>query len=166
MTIGLVWAEARDRVIGRDNSIPWHLPEDLQHFKQVTGSARVVMGRRTWESLPERFRPLPGRENVVVSRQRGWVAPGARVVPDLDEALADDGGNRQIWVIGGSEVYAAAMARADVLQVTEIDTHVDGDTRAPKIGPEWRAAAVSPEDGWHTSAATDLRYRFVTYRRA
>lgn len=162
MTIGLVWAQAHDRVIGRDNAIPWHLPEDLRHFKEVTGSSRVVMGRRTWESLPQRFRPLPGRENVVVTSNPAYDAPGATLAFSLDEALAGDG---EVWVIGGANLYTEAIERADVLEVTEVDLQLDGDTYAPMVGAEWVLHECSPADGWHTSKSDGIRYRFLTYRR-
>lgn len=165
MTVGLVWAQARQRVIGAGNTIPWRVPEDLQHFKRVTGSHRVVMGRRTWDSLPPRFRPLPGRQNVVVTRQAGFGAPGALVAPSLEAALHAGPPSAQTWVIGGAEIYAAALPHADVLEVTEIDLAVDGDTFAPVIGAEWLVAEVSPESGWHHSATDGTPYRFLTYRR-
>ncbi|MFV0532525.1 MAG: dihydrofolate reductase [Cumulibacter sp.] len=162
MSIGLIWAQAHDRVIGREGSIPWHVPEDLRHFKEVTASARVVMGRRTWDSLPERFRPLPGRDNVVITRQSNWRAAGARVVHSLDHALAEAAGD--VWVIGGAEVYQNAMSVADVLEVTELDLDIAGDTRAPVITSDWVLSAQSPDAGWHRSSAGD-GYRFLTYRR-
>lgn len=162
MTIGLIWAQAHGRVIGRDNTIPWHVPEDLKQFKQVTGSGRVVMGRRTWDSLPERFRPLPGRRNIVLTRQAGWSADGAEVAASVPEALGDD--DEPIWIIGGAEIYTATIGIADVLQVTEIDLDVAGDTYAPVIDEGWSAAHLDPESGWHTSS-TGTRYRFITYRR-
>lgn len=165
MTIGLIWAQAHDRVIGRDNSIPWHVPEDLQHFKEVTGAGRVVMGRRTWESLPGKFRPLPGRQNVVVTRRKDWDLPGAEVIHSVAEALRADAAT-DIWVIGGAEVYTAAMTYADVIEVTEIDLAVDGDTRAPAVGQEWHVVARSPDSGWHESTKDGTRYRFLTYHRA
>ncbi|WP_153504872.1 dihydrofolate reductase [Cumulibacter manganitolerans] len=163
MRLGLIWAQAHDRVIGRDNGIPWRIPEDLRHFREVTGAARVVMGRRTWESLPERFRPLPGRENVVITSDRAYAAPGARVCASLPEALD---GSEETWVIGGARVYAEALAAADVLEVTEVDLQVDGDTRAPVIGAEWLLTESAPADGWLESSNDGLRYRFLTYRRA
>lgn len=162
MTIGLIWAQAHDRVIGRDNGIPWRIPEDLRRFKELTGSSRVVMGRRTWESLPERFRPLPGRENVVLTSDPTYHAPGAILMRSLDEALETDA---DTWVIGGANVYAAAIDRADVLEVTEVDLDVSGDTYAPLIGPDWIPHGRSPSEGWHESASDGLRYRFLTYRR-
>lgn len=129
----------------------------------MTRGAAVVMGRRTWASIPDRFRPLPGRRNVVLTRTPGWRAEGAEVAASLGDALTlvapDD-----VWVVGGASVYAEAVGRADVLEVTEVDAVVDGDTRAPVVGPEWRTVAVDPADGWLTSAS-GLRYRFVTHRR-
>ncbi len=158
--IGLVWAQTPDGVIGDAGTIPWHVPEDLAHFRSVTGAGTVVMGRATWQSLPERFRPLPGRRNVVLSRDPAFDAPGAVVVDDLDEALA---GAPDVWVIGGGAVYAATLARADVLEVTLVDLDVPGDTRAPTIGAGWERVDGSDET-WRTSR-TGTRYRFETWRR-
>ncbi len=158
--IGLIWAQAQDRVIGRGGAMPWHLPEDLAHFRAVTGGSPVVMGRRTWESLPERFRPLPGRRNIVVSRQEGWRAGGAEHAASVDEALARAGAG-PVWVIGGAEVYRQMIDRADRLAVTEIDLVVDGDTHAPAIDASWTRAETGP---WQNSR-TGLRYRFLRYTR-
>ena len=253
-SLGLIWAQARGGVIGAGGTMPWHLPEDLAHFRAATMGAPVIMGRRTWESFPDRFRPLPGRRNIVVTRDPEWVDAGAEAVGSLDEALAlypapapprraapesaprgtratpesalratgasalratgaasesalratgaasesalratpesalratlsasapadvartamngreheDDAlPSPDAWVIGGGELYRAAIDRADVLEVTEIDLDVDGDTMAPEIGASsWRLASVDPRDGWRTSR-TGLRYRFLTYR--
>ncbi|AXH36787.1 dihydrofolate reductase [Humibacter sp. BT305] len=156
--IGLVWAQSREGVIGADGGIPWRIPEDMAHFREVTGSSVVVMGRRTWDSLPPRFRPLPERENVVVTRDRSWSAEGARVAHSVDEALSGRQGD--VWVIGGGEIYREALASADVLEVTEVDASVEGDTVAPAIGPEW-----TPEAGEWQESSGGMRYRFVTYRR-
>jgi dihydrofolate reductase len=160
--IGLVWAQAANGVIGRDGALPWHLPEDMARFRDVTRGATVVMGRRTWESLPDRFRPLPGRRNLVLTRQRDWGAEGAQTAASVEEALAMAVGD--VWVIGGGAVYAAAIPHADVLEVTELADPVEGDTAAPEVGPEWGVVAVEPAEGWATSAS-GLRYRFVTRRR-
>jgi dihydrofolate reductase len=162
--VGLVGAQAHDRVIGRSGVMPWHLPEDLRHFRQITAGATVVMGRTTWLSLPERFRPLPGRRNVVLSHQEGFTAHGAEVSRSLRGALSDAPATERVWVMGGGQVYAAAMPMADRLVVTEIDAAVDGDTRAPCIDRTWRVTAVDPQDGWHRSV-TGLAYRFVEYSR-
>lgn len=164
MSLGLVWAEARDGVIGRDGRLPWHLPEDLAHFRALTRGCTVLMGRRTWDSLPERFRPLPGRRNVVVSRDPSWSAAGAEVRPDvgaaLDELLADPS---PVWVVGGAQVYAAALPRAARVAVTEIDLAVAGDAHAPRVAAGW-ARVDDPAHGWYV-ATNGLRYRFRDYRR-
>ncbi|HUX71528.1 MAG TPA: dihydrofolate reductase [Cellulomonadaceae bacterium] len=161
--LGLIWAQARGGVIGVDGGLPWHLPEDLAHFRRTTAGCPVVMGRATWESLPTRFRPLPGRTNVVLSRRPGFVADGATVVTDLSAAL--DAAGRDAWVIGGSSVYAEAITLADRLEVTEVDLEVTGDTHAPPIDSAWVEVARAPATGWHTSTTGD-RYRFVSYRRS
>jgi dihydrofolate reductase len=160
----MVWAQAHDRVIGRAGVMPWHLPEDLRHFRELTRGATVVMGRTTWFSLPQRFRPLPGRRNVVLSRQAGLTADGADVRPSLEAAIAETHAEERIWVIGGGQVYAAALPLADRLVVTEIDARVDGDTRAPCIDSTWQVTTCDPAAGWHRST-TGLRYRFVDLRR-
>ena len=161
MTVGLVWAQAANGVIGADGTLPWHLPEDLARFKALTMGETVVMGRATWESLPDAVRPLPGRSNVVLSRRLGWHVAGAVVARSIDEALdtPDD-----VWVIGGESVYRAAMPFADVLVVTEIAQAFPGDTRAPAVGPEFRVRSREPEHGWLTSR-TGLDHRVVTWER-
>lgn len=160
--LGLIWAEARGRVIGRDGGMPWHVPEDLAHFKTLTAGAPVIMGRRTWESLPDRFRPLPGRRNIVVTGSAGWAERGAERAGSLDEALALVGDAERIWVTGGARLFAEAIVRAEVLEVTELDLTVAGDTYAPPL-PDWTAVS-DPDRGWHTSR-TGTRYRFVTLNR-
>lgn len=169
IALGMIWAEAIGSdgrgVIGRAGTMPWHLPEDLAHFKTTTLGAPVIMGRRTWESLPQAFRPLPGRENIVVSRDSCYVAPGARLVPSLDAALAAARitGAHTAWVIGGGELYRLAMPIATELVVTRIELRVpDADTLAPEIGSEWRLVDPGSE---HISS-TGLRYRFERYLRA
>ena len=158
--IGLIWAEAKGGVIGDAGSIPWHLPEDLAHFKQITLGGAVIMGRRTWDSLPERFRPLAGRRNIVITRQPQWRAEGASVVHSLTEALAA-AADASIWIIGGGEIYRQAMPLADRLEVTEVDLAAAGDTVAPAVDAAFTESAVSE---WLTSR-TGLRYRFVSYER-
>lgn len=161
--VGLIWAQTRAGVIGVDGRLPWHLPEDLAHFRETTAGSPVIMGRATWESLPVRFRPLPGRTNIVLSRGRGPVADGATVLPDLSSALGAAAGH-EAWVIGGASVYAEAITRATRLEVTEVDLDVAGDTYAPTVDGTWVEVARSPADGWFTSTAGH-RYRFVSYRR-
>ncbi|RSD09338.1 dihydrofolate reductase [Amycolatopsis eburnea] len=150
--IGLIWAQSSNGVIGRDGQLPWHLPEDLRHFREVTAGAAVLMGRRTWESLPPRFRPLPGRRNLVLSRTP---QEGAETFPSLTLALAAVSGD--VWVIGGAAVYAAALSVADRVVVTEIRESFEGDTYAPEVG---RAAESVGE--WLESS-TGLHYRFLTW---
>jgi len=164
MSLALVWAQTPAGVIGRDGALPWSVPEDLAHFRSLTSGHPVVMGRATWESLPPKFRPLPGRENIVLSRTPGYVADGARVVTTLAAALALVAG-REAWVIGGGAVYEAAVGHADRLEVTEIDDMVAGDTYAPVIDAGWTLAAREPVTGWHTSVTSGVRYRFCSYRR-
>ncbi|MFT4306124.1 MAG: dihydrofolate reductase [Microbacterium sp.] len=161
MTLGLVWAQAHGGVIGAGGRMGWYVPEDLVHFRAVTGTAAVVMGRRTWDSLPERFRPLPGRRNIVVTRRDDWRAEGAERAGSLQAALALAGGDA--WVVGGGQLYAQAVGRADVLEVTHLDLDADGDTYAPSLAG-WRQVGADPVEGWHTSR-TGIRYRFVTYAR-
>lgn len=160
----MIWAQAHDRVIGAGGTMPWHLPGDLAHFRRTTAGSAVVMGRTTWDSLDPRYRPLPGRRNIVLSRRPGFVAEGAERASDLDAALdlLGPGGG---WVIGGAQVYAAALDRADTLVVTDIDLSVDGDTRAPVVDDlAWEVESADPDRGWH-AAANGLRYRFTTFRR-
>jgi dihydrofolate reductase len=149
--IGLIWAEAADRVIGSGGTLPWHLPEDLQLFKKVTMGATVVMGRTTWESLPASVRPLPGRRNVVLSSDAGYGAPGAEVCTSLDDAL--DHADGDVWVIGGASVYAQALPRAERVVRTRVHLQVDGDAHAPELGPEWALVARDPESGLHSSSS-------------
>ncbi|GGU31011.1 dihydrofolate reductase [Lentzea flava] len=150
--IGLIWAQAPNGVIGRDNAIPWHIPEDLKHFREITAGAAVLMGRLTWESLPPRFRPLPGRRNLVLSRTP---QEGAETFDSLEKALADVSGD--LWVMGGSAVYAATLPLADRIEVTEVREPFEGDTYAPKIDRE--PVSVGK---WQESSS-GLHYRFVSY---
>jgi len=162
--LGLVWAEARGGVIGKDGGMPWHVPEDLAHFRATTMGAPVVMGRRTWESFPPNFRPLPGRRNVVVTRNAGWSDEGAERASSLGEALALIADEQMAWVIGGAGLFAEAIGRADVLEVTELDLEVDGDTFAPSHDG-WSVARIEPDDGWSVSRG-GIPYRFLTLIRA
>lgn len=164
--IGLVWAEAEGGVIGARGGMPWHVPEDLAHFKAVTMGAPVIMGRKTWDSLPERFRPLPGRANIVVTRQADWAGDGAVRAGSLDEALALAGGDfgERIWVIGGGELFRLALPLADRIELTRLDTTVDGDAFAPALDDTWHLAAADPAGSWHTSSS-GIRYRFETLTR-
>lgn len=161
MKLGLIYAQARNGVIGHGGSLPWHLPEDLAHFKRTTMGAPVIMGRRTWDSLPPRFRPLPGRRNIVITRDAHWRAEGAERAGTLDEAIALGAGADTVWVTGGAEIFRLAMPRADLAVVTEIDADFEGDVHAPALGGGWRETARER----HVSA-NGLAFSFVTYERA
>jgi len=164
--VGLIWAEAVGGIIGSDGTLPWHLPEDLAHFKELTLGSPVIMGRKSWDALPERFRPLPGRQNIVVTRQADWRADGAQTAHSVTAALdlGAASATEQIWVIGGAEIFASVIDHADRLEVTEIRERFDGDTTAPTIDQRWRLDSVDPMVGWHTSR-TGLDYRFLSYER-
>ncbi|MDT5107754.1 MAG: dihydrofolate reductase [Mycobacterium sp.] len=159
MRLGLIWAQSTSGVIGRDNGIPWRLPEDQTRFKELTMGRTVVMGRLTWESLPAKVRPLPGRRNVVVTRQADYVADGAVVVDVLDGVLTGD----ETWVIGGEQIYMLALPIATRCEVTEVEIDLpreDGDAVAPVLDQAW----VGTTGDWLTSES-GLRYRFHTYVR-
>lgn len=152
----LIAAVARNGAIGKDNELLWREPEDQKHLRRVTMGWSVIMGRKTWDSLPARFRPLPGRRNVVVTRDAAWRADGAEAVASIDAALALLAGTDKAFVLGGAEIYALAMPLADELVLTEIDTDLDGDI----FFPNWDRTAFTcvarePRDG----------YSFVTYKK-
>ncbi|SDI17704.1 dihydrofolate reductase [Propionivibrio dicarboxylicus] len=137
--LSLIAAVARQRVIGKDNALLWHLPEDMRYFRETTRGKPVIMGRKTWESLPEKFRPLPGRRNIVVSRNAAYVAPGAELAGSLDAALAATQGENEVFVIGGEALYRLALPHADRLYLTEIERDYDGDAFFPEIiAQEWQ----------------------------
>jgi dihydrofolate reductase len=159
MKLHLIYARARNGVIGKDNQMPWHLPEDLAHFKRVTLGQPVIMGRKTWDSLPPRFRPLPGRLNIVITRQNDWRSEGALRAGSIEEALRLCGDAPDAWVMGGAEIYRQAEPLASTAVVTEIDADFDGDAFAPVLGPDWRA--VQRQE--HT-AANGMGFAFVTYQ--
>ncbi|MBK1685616.1 dihydrofolate reductase [Rhodoferax fermentans] len=158
MQLKLIFARASNGVIGHNNTLPWHLPEDMAHFKRSTLGCPVIMGRKTWDSLPPKFRPLPGRLNVVVTRQTDWQAEGALVAHSIRQACDLCPPDSTAWVIGGAEVYAQALPLATQAVVTEIDAAFEGDAFAPRFGPEWSETARES----HT-ASNGLAYSFVTY---
>jgi len=159
-SLELVVAAARNGVIGRDNGLPWRLPADLAHFKRVTLGHPILMGRRTWDSIG---RPLPGRQNIVLTRDPSFHAAGAAVAHSLAEARAAAGGAERLMVIGGAELYRACLAEADVLHLTEVDAELDGDARFPP----WRREDW--EEVWREAHSADERhaygYSFVTLKR-
>ena len=145
-----------------DRGLPWHLPEDMRRFKELTMGSAVVMGRGTWESLPAKVRPLPGRRNIVVTRQASYEAPGADVVGSLDEAFTRADGD--VWVAGGASIYEQALPYADRIIRTRVHLQVDGDTHAPVVGPEWTMVGRDPETGLHRSE-TGIEYCVATFVR-
>ena len=156
--ISLIAALASNRVIGRQGTLPWHLPDDLRRFKAITMGHPVIMGRRTWESIG---RPLPGRRNVVITRQAGYQAAGAEVFADLNGALAAVAGAPEVFVIGGGEMYAAALPLAHRLHLTELHQSVGGDAHFPPFDPAHWTQTMRES---HT-APGGLRYDFVVYER-
>lgn len=164
MQINLIWAQAHHRVIGRNGTMPWHLAEDLVHFKRTTLGCPVIMGRKTWDSLPPKFRPLPGRANMVLTRQVDWAHPGVQRCSDVASALREctqlGPAPQAVWVIGGAQIYAQALPLAHSIVITEIDAAFEGDAFAPVLGAEWREAQREA----HTSA-NGVAYSFVTYLR-
>jgi dihydrofolate reductase len=166
LTLSIIVAAARNGVIGRNNALPWHLPEDLRYFKRVTMGKPVVMGRKTFEAIR---RPLPGRTNIVISRQPGYRAEGLRVVASLEQALALAAdiavidGAEELMVIGGAEIYRAALPLAQRIYLTEVDAEVEGDAFLPLIDwSEWREIsrqAFGADDGH------PYPYSFVVYER-
>ena len=141
MSVEMIVARARNGVIGSNNQMLWHIPEDFKHFKATTMGCPILMGRKTWESIG---RPLPGRKNVVITRQSDYVAEGAERVSSLDEGLALVAGEPRVFVIGGGEIYRQAMPRADVLWVTVVENDFEGDTTFPEVDSrEWTETLLS-----------------------
>ena len=157
----LIAAVARNGAIGRNNGLLFQDAADQRHFRQVTMGCPVVMGRKTWDSLPPRFRPLPGRRNVVVSRNPALSLAGAEAATSLDAALAQLHGAPRVFVIGGAELYALALPRADTLMLTEIGADLDGDS----FFPHWERKDFDEASRSTASAPVSLPFDFVTYRR-
>lgn len=156
--VQLVVAYSDNRVIGKDNALPWRLPSDLAHFKRTTMGKPIIMGRKTWESLG---RPLPGRPNLVISRDVAYLADGAQVFPSLDAALDSCGDYDHACVIGGEQVFKLALPLAQNIIATEVHAHIDGDTWFPELDPsQWQEVQRQTQP-----AENGLHYDFVTYRR-
>jgi dihydrofolate reductase len=160
MRLHLIYARAANGVIGMQGHLPWHLPEDLAHFKRTTLGCPVIMGRKTWDSLPPKFRPLPGRVNVVITRQDGWCVDGVLTADSLQTAMDLCASQPDVWVIGGAQIYAQALPWASTVEVTEIELEVEGDAFAPPLGSEW----TSTRRESHVST-TGVAFHFVTYTR-
>ena len=157
-TLNVIFARAANGVIGKDNTLPWRLPEDMAHFKRTTMGSPVIMGRKTWDSLPPRFRPLPGRLNIVLTRQPDWQAEGALRAASLQEALGLCPVQAKVWVAGGADLYAQAMPLASTALVTEIEADFEGDAYAPTFGPTWHEVARERQ-----VSTTGLAFSWVTY---
>lgn len=159
--LALIAACARDSVIGVDNRMPWHLPEDMKFFRETTRGKPVIMGRKTWESLPDAFRPLPGRINIVVSRNAAYQADGATMVGSLPDALSAAGDADIVFVMGGADLYRQALPIADRLYLTEIDAEFSGDAFFPEFD----------QNAWHETqrdaqvSTSGLAFAWVTYER-
>ncbi len=160
MTLHLIFARAANGVIGNKGTLPWHLPEDMAHFKRTTMGCPVIMGRKTWDSLPPKFRPLPGRLNIVITRQANWHIDGAVRADSVAQAIALCPPDGDIWVIGGAEIYALTLPLAATAVVTEIDTDFVGDAFAPQFGPQWSKTPGLPQ-----LSSTGLKFSFATYRQ-
>ena len=158
--LSLIAAVARNRAIGKDNQLLWHLPEDMRHFRETTRGKPVVMGRKTWESLPEKFRPLPGWQNIVVSRDPAYKAHGADLAGSLEGALALAGGAEEVFVIGGEQLYRAALPFADRLYLTEVELEPEADAFFPELNP-----AVWQEVERRASGESMPACTFVVYVR-
>ena len=161
MKINMIFARSANGVIGNNNAMPWHLPEDLAHFKKLTLGSPVIMGRKTWDSLPPKFRPLPGRTNLVITRQTQWQAQGATTAGSLQEALALCPSSNEVWIIGGAQIYAQAEPLASRIEVTQIDQDFEGDTFAPTLGAQW-----IPGHSQAQVSSSGLSFRFITYTQA
>jgi len=165
MKISLIAAVAQNRVIGKNNDLPWHLPDDMKYFMQTTKGHHCIMGRKNYQSIPEKFRPLPNRTNIVVTRQNKFNAPGCIVVNSIEEALkiTETHNEPETFIIGGAEIYASSLAAADLLYLTEIKADIEGDTHFPEFKPsEWKEISRQhhPADERHLYA-----FDFVIYQR-
>ena len=160
MNINMIFARSANGVIGKNNAMPWHLPEDLAHFKKLTLGCPIIMGRKTWYSIPLKFRPLPGRTNIVVTRQTDWQPEGANTAGSLQTALAQCHAASDVWIIGGAQIYAQAEPLSSRIEMTLIDKDFDGDAFAPTLSSQWKA--IHKED--HVSS-TGLNFSFITYTR-
>ena len=158
--ITLIAAHAKNRAIGKDNQLLWHIPEDMAHFKSLTWGHSVLMGRKTWESLPERFRPLPGRENFVLTRNAQFLPKGAKTISSVENALKLASTVEKLLIIGGAEIYTAFLPHATSLELTEVDLEPAGDAFFPEIGPNWVCKNTQ-----QLISRNGLVVRFATYQR-
>ncbi len=162
--ISIIVAASTNSVIGKDNDIPWHLPTDLKNFKKITEGHTVIMGRKCWESIPEKYRPLPNRRNVVLTRNENYVAEGAEVVHDLLEAMdiyIHDNENNEVFIIGGAQIYKDAFPYATKLYLTHVYGDVEGDVKLEGLDPnDWNPIEIGDE-----LEENGKQFRFETYDR-
>lgn len=161
----MIAAMGSNRVIGKDNDIPWHLPDDFRFFKETTKHHCVIMGRKNWESLPHKFRPLPERPNIVITRQENYLAEGATVVISLDEALdlARKSGENEAFIIGGGEIYREGLSVAEKIYLTEINGAFDGQTTFPEFDKEiWKETSREHHESDNRHAYS---FDFVIYQK-
>lgn len=165
MIISLIAALAKNRVIGKNNDLPWHLPDDMKYFMNTTKAHHVIMGRKNYESIPEKFRPLPNRTNIVITRQKNFQAPNCIVLNSLEDAItfAKNAGEQELFIIGGAEIYSLGLQYADRLYLTEIDAEIEGDTYFPTISTtKWHETSRThhTQDARHAYA-----FDFVVYEK-
>ena len=159
--ISLIAAVARNRAIGKDGQLLWHLPEDMRYFRETTRGKPVIMGRKTWESLPESFRPLPGRKNIVISRNPAYDAAGATLVGSLEQALRQTAETEEVFVIGGADIYWQALPLAHRLYLTEVTRDFDADAFFPEhSASEWKEVSRSEQ-----KSKSGLEFSFAVYQR-
>ena len=159
--ISLIAAVARNRAIGKDGQLLWHLPEDMRYFRETTRGKPVIMGRKTWESLPESFRPLPGRRNIVISRNPAYDAAGATLVGSLDEAVLQAKDSEEVFVIGGADIYRQALPLAQRLYLTEVAQDFDADAFFPEYTEsDWKEISRSGQ-----KSKSGLEFSFAVYQR-
>jgi len=157
----IIAAVANNGVIGKDNQLLWNIPEDTKHFREATAGQPVIMGRKTWESLPEKFRPLPGRRNIVITRQSDYAASGAELADSLETAVARCTEAERLFIIGGAEIYAQAMHCADTLLLTEVALSPEGDARFPEVS----SSVWQEQQRYSCLSSTGIECAFVTYKR-
>lgn len=165
MKIALIAAMSKNRVIGINNDLPWHLPDDMKYFMETTKGHVVIMGRKNFDSLPKKFKPLPHRTNVILTRQKDYQVEGCQVYHDMESAIefAKKQGEEMLFIIGGGQIYEMAMNRADIIYLTEIDAQIEnGEVFFPTMGNEWKETSRTPHpaDERHAYA-----FDFVTYEK-
>jgi dihydrofolate reductase len=146
--INIIVATSENNVIGRENGIPWYIPQDLKHFKKLTVGTTVIMGRKTYESLPKEYKPLPNRVNIIISRNKKYIAKGCLVVSSLEQAIKKSDNNKQIFIIGGGEIYKKAIKYTEKIYLTKIHKEIKGDTYFPKLNKFWKLVSEEKKEGF------------------